>query len=151
MLRVVLDTNVLVNADRGQGSYGKRLLDLVRQGELTAVTTRAVRRENESLVRQLVRDPELSTEIDEFLEMSQDVAPGAVDISLEDDEDLKLLTAAVGGGAKFLVTDDRHLLDVGDYEGVQVVTPKDFWQWWQKHQDDSGHTWAAWATDIFGR
>ncbi len=151
MIRVVLDTNVLINADRGEFSYGKRLLELVRQGKLTAVTTSAVRRENELLVGRLVNDQRLARELKVFFGLAQQIQSAKVTVTIEDEEDIKLLAAAVGGGAQFLITSDRHLLELGEYQGVRVVRPAEFWQWWQVHQDEAGETWSSWARGIFGQ
>ncbi len=151
MTRVVLDTNVLINADRGEFSYGKRIVELVQQGKIAAVTSHPVRRENELLVDRLVTDPKLKRELVEFLGLAQPVVAASVAVTLEDQEDVKLLAAAVGGKAEFLITDDRHLLEVEEYEGVRVVTPAQFWQWWQKYEDEVGETWGAWTRGILGR
>lgn len=151
MVKIVLDTNVLINADRGEGSYGKRILDLVIKGEVEALITRQVKQENQLIIGRLVRDKKLRVGLEQFISLAREVEPETSGVALEDEEDYKLLDAAVGGGAQYLITSDKHLLDVEEYEGVQMVTPAQFWQWWQKHQDDSGHTWAAWTKNIFGK
>lgn len=151
MIRVVLDTNVLINADRGEGSYPKRILNLVRQGELIAITTDPVRRENQVSVEKLVKDAVLKRQLYDYLEQTKDAAPAPVSIELEDDEDTKLLEAAVGGRAQFLVTDDRHLLEVGEYAGVRIIRPQAFWRFWQTQQDDQGTTWEKWIGGLFGK
>jgi putative PIN family toxin of toxin-antitoxin system len=151
MTRVVLDTNVLINADRGEGSHGKRLLELVRAGKIIAITSHPVRREHELLISRLVTDQRLRESLADFLAAAQEVEPAKVEVILDDAEDVKLLAAAVGGEAHFLVTSDRHLLDVGDYRGVRVVTPAQFWQWWQKREDEAGKTWGSWASSVLRR
>lgn len=149
MVRLVLDTNVLINADRGEYSFGKRIVDLVRWGEAVAVITTPVRRENQLIVDKLVKDRVLKKALAEFLKAANTVEPADVNLMLEDDEDIKLLEAAIGGGAHFLITDDKHLLILGAYQDVQIVTPKQFWDWWQQHQDDNGTTWQGWVSNLF--
>ena len=151
MTLIVLDTNVLINADRGEFSHGKRLVGLVQRGKVRAVTSHAVRRENELIIGRLVHDQRLKAELKTYLELAEEVAPAQVQVSLEDSEDVKLLAAAVGGAAQFLITDDRHLLQVEEYRGVRVVTPAQFWQWWQATQDEAGETWGSWAANLFGQ
>ncbi|MFH1866984.1 MAG: putative toxin-antitoxin system toxin component, PIN family [Patescibacteria group bacterium] len=151
MVKVVLDTNVLINADRGAGNYGKRILDLVLRGKTRGVVSHQVRRENLLLVKKLVTDQELKKEIMRFLDNCEEVKPGPIDITLEDHEDEKLLAAAVGGRANFLITEDRHLLEVEEYQKVKIITPKYFWQWWERRQDESGKTWNNWARNILGK
>lgn len=36
------------------------------------------------------------------------------------------IAAAVEGLAEYIVTGDRHLLDLGEHEGIRLVTPRDF-------------------------
>jgi uncharacterized protein len=41
-------------------------------------------------------------------------------------EDDLILATAVSAQADYLVTGDRQLLALGEYQGVQIVTPRDF-------------------------
>ncbi len=43
-----------------------------------------------------------------------------------DPDDDRVLEAAVAGEADFIVSGDRHLLDLGRYEGIEIVTPARF-------------------------
>ena len=52
-------------------------------------------------------------------------AAGVSDVSKDPDDD-KYLAAAVEGRASFVVTGDPHLLAVGQYEGIRIVTPRSF-------------------------
>lgn len=150
MVRVVLDTNVLITAERGAGSFAKRILDLVRAHELVGVVTRAVVRENELIVNRLVRDEEHKGDVREYLGLAVEVEPAPVNVSLDDDEDIKLLEAAVGGQAGYIITEDAHLLNLAEYKGVLIVRPSEFWQWWQAREDERGKTWASWAKGVIG-
>jgi predicted nucleic acid-binding protein len=44
----------------------------------------------------------------------------------EDPDDGHLLATALEGRAAFLVTGDRHVLALKEYEGVRIVTPAAF-------------------------
>ncbi|MDZ4229749.1 MAG: putative toxin-antitoxin system toxin component, PIN family [Candidatus Veblenbacteria bacterium] len=151
MVRVVLDTNVLVNADRGEFSHPKRILDLVRWGEVEAVISNPVRREKQLIFDRLVQDDVLRRSVREYFAKARLVTPVPVEVEIEDAEDVKLLELAVGGQAQFLITDDRHLLEVGECQGVKILTPKEFWQWWEARQDQQGAGWQSWAKAILGK
>ncbi len=43
-----------------------------------------------------------------------------------DPDDLPVLGAALAGGVEQLVTGDRHLLQLGSYRGIAIVTPRAF-------------------------
>jgi len=36
------------------------------------------------------------------------------------------LVCAVEGKADFIISGDNHLLDVGTYQGIQILTPREF-------------------------
>ena len=44
----------------------------------------------------------------------------------EDPTDNIFLACAIDGEADYIISGDHHLLDLGSYEGVQIVRPKDF-------------------------
>jgi uncharacterized protein len=151
MVKVLLDTNVLINANRGEFSYPKRILDLVRAGKVSAIISHAVRRENELIINRLISDSKLQKDLQDYLALAEKVKSMSVKVKLADEEDIKLLEAAVGGGANFLITEDKHLLDLEEFRGVKIVKPTDFWQWWQKQQDEVGETWNSWAKNVLGK
>lgn len=44
----------------------------------------------------------------------------------EDEEDDLVLATALTGSAKFLVTGDRHLQQIGSYQSLIILPPRDF-------------------------
>ena len=46
----------------------------------------------------------------------------------DDPDDNKFLDAAVAGGATCIISDDAHLLDLGEVNGVKILSPKQFIQ-----------------------
>ncbi len=45
---------------------------------------------------------------------------------IADPPDNRVLEAAVAGEADYIVSGDRDLLDLGKYEGIEIVTPAMF-------------------------
>ncbi|RCK78438.1 MAG: hypothetical protein OZSIB_1358 [Candidatus Ozemobacter sibiricus] len=45
---------------------------------------------------------------------------------VEDPDDDKFLECAIALNADFIVSGDRHLLELGDYMGIKILNPRDF-------------------------
>lgn len=143
-MRVVLDTNVLVDALADDLSPQARLLQAVQQGDLTAVVTLAVKREYVNILRRLTT-PEEQTKLGAFLNKTALRQPARVpDLVIDDPDDKKFVEAAVGGEADLLVTNDRHLLDIGAFRSLAILTPAEAWRRWQAEHvgDEEWQTWA---------
>lgn len=57
------------------------------------------------------------------------VAPGASHHAVPQDvKDTPILQAALAAGVDYLVTNDRHLLDLDPYEGLRIVSMTEFRQ-----------------------
>ncbi len=55
------------------------------------------------------------------------VDPSAeLDVVAADPDDNRVLEAAIEGNAEFIVTGDRHLLELREYEGTRIVSPVEF-------------------------
>ena len=133
MLRVVLDANVYVSAlIRPQGPPGQiitRFLDRSFSIVLSpAIIEETVRAFAYPKVRKYIRasvDPELWFE--DVILLAELVAG---DFELEgvsaDADDDKYFGAAVEGGATLIVTGDPDLLNVQEFRGIRIVTPRVF-------------------------
>lgn len=124
-MRIVLDTNVLIDGFQDDYSAEAKLIDAVRSGELFAIATSKVMNEYRLILGRLIADPDYRGRIEDFLSMLDHTEPEYVDVQLDDEEDMKFVEAAVGGEAEVLVTSDRHLLDAGEADGVQIMTPEE--------------------------
>ena len=51
---------------------------------------------------------------------------GKIKVVKDDPSDDKFIETAVCGKADYIVTQDKHLLDIKEFEGIKIVTPKDF-------------------------
>ena len=49
-----------------------------------------------------------------------------LDVIVSDESDNRYIECAVAGGALYIVTGDEHLLELGEYEGITVLTPAAF-------------------------
>ncbi len=48
------------------------------------------------------------------------------DVIKKDKDDNKIIDAAVEGKVDYIVSSDKHLLDLKQFKGIKIVTPKEF-------------------------
>ena len=132
-MKVVLDTNVLISATLVQGGNEDRLLHAWRRGAFKLVLSPPTLEEilhalSYPKIRQArwLRDEEVSLLVESLAEESL-VVPGNITVNVcRDPEDDKFLSAALEGGAKYIVTGDKDLLTLRTYRNIQIVTPGAF-------------------------
>jgi uncharacterized protein len=49
-----------------------------------------------------------------------------LDVIAADESDNRYVECAVAGGAQYIITGDEHLLELGEYGGIRVLTPAAF-------------------------
>lgn len=144
---MVFDTNVLIDGFQDDFNAAARLIDAAREGKLAVFVTQATRREYHRLMQRLIDDPEYTDRISDFLDQTKEVTPASVDVTIDDAEDIKFLEAAVGGEADILVSNDRHLLDLGEIGSTPIMTPQEAWN---RFEDEAGHSneWQSFASGL---
>jgi putative PIN family toxin of toxin-antitoxin system len=127
--KVVLDTNVTISALFWEGNP-RKIYDLVRQGQLIMLLSDNMERE---FIRVLGYEKfGLSPqEIMPFLRNLRNHArhvetKSEVDVVTADPTDNIFLECALDGGADFLISGDRHLLDIKVYKGINIVRASEF-------------------------
>jgi putative PIN family toxin of toxin-antitoxin system len=143
-MKVVLDTNVLIDGFKDEYSYEKRIIDAVTAGEIEAFANKQTLRENR-FISSRIQDPEYQKLLNDFFTQISDVPnPRRVHI-VRDREDNKILESAVEARADFLVSSDKALLEIEKYKGVKIVTPIEFWA---KYKDEGMDLWKQWTNFI---
>ena len=136
-MRAVLDANILVSSlIRPEGPPGQILVRLLRDKAFELVASPATLTE----VRRSLRYPKLQRFIRQG-EREKDLwvdALASLAVIVEgrvsqhvveaDPADDIYIAAAVEGLADYIVTGDRHLLDIGEHEGILIVAPRTFLQ-----------------------
>jgi len=132
-MRVVLDTNVIISATLIQGGNEHHVLRAWRRGRFDLVFSPAILEElGRALMYERLRKYRWMREAEviallEALGRASELVPGIVAVTASrDPDDDKFLGAAIEGHAEYVVTGDRDLLDLGRYEGVRIVTPREF-------------------------
>jgi len=81
------------------------------------------------LARKFGRDAEELARVAVYLsELGEMVSPKRKIKILKDDPDNRILECAIAGRADMIVTGDQAMLRLGEYEGVRIITLKEFLQ-----------------------
>ena len=124
--RIVLDTNVLISAILFGGPPGE-VLKLVISGTVDCSLSLAILDELRDVIRRpkFGFPPEQSFNVlEELHEVCDIINPAArINVVTADPDDNRILECAVESKSVFIVTGDRHLLDLVEFRGIQIVTP----------------------------
>jgi putative PIN family toxin of toxin-antitoxin system len=147
-MKIVLDTNVIIDGIKDDYSYEKQIIDAVRAGEIEAYANHQTLRENRLIMRRLVENPEYEQEINDLLSQINQVINRKQIHIVRDPEDNKILESAVEAQADYLVTRDNDLLSIESFEGVEIVNPSQFWV---RYKDEGNDLWKQWAGFFSGK
>ena len=128
MIKAVFDTNILFSATGWRGSP-YRCLKLAREGKVTLIICREILTEyHEKLQTKLGMTPEQATRaVAEILSCSTlTEINNELHVVVNDPDDDKVVECAVVGKAAYIVSGDRHLLDMNEYEGIVIIRANDF-------------------------
>lgn len=134
MTMIVLDTNVLVSALLSPRSTPAQILRLVLDGVLNLAISHDILEETYRVVRypRLVRlmkkngvAPNEIYFVIERLSAIAVVTPGELmlDVIRDDPSDNKILACAVEGEADYIISGDRHLTDLKEFQGITIIKP----------------------------
>jgi len=129
VVRVVLDTNVLISAILF-GGKPRRVLEKVIRGEIQLCLSEPILEELRGVLRRPKFDysPEaVQVILAELIAISDFVNPSkTLCVVSEDAEDNRILECAVEGGASYIVTGDVHLLKLGGYRDIKILNANAF-------------------------
>ena len=128
-MRVVIDTNVFISSFLGRGNP-KQIIDLWKNGSLTICLSREIIDEYvEVLIRLGIKN---AREIEELLQL---FAQGyhsiftakikTLKIVMEDPDDNKVLECAKAGNVDYIISNDKHLLKLKQFQGIPILTPRE--------------------------
>lgn len=134
MLKAVLDTNLLISGIISRQGPPARIMKAWREQRFILISSLEILAEMERVFRYpRIADKYgiVDDDIDGILNLVKHEAVVAIDIPKlkvikEDPADNKVLGTAVRGQAGHIVSGDRHLLELGDYQGISIINATRF-------------------------
>lgn len=132
-MRAVADTNIVVSGLLWQGAP-KRVLDLARAGNVELFTSPALLLELEEVLARdkfsrRLKAADVSPEdlVLGYAALARVVSPPPIGPAVEaDPDDDEVLACAVAVHADAVISGDRHLLSLGEFQSIPVFTPAGF-------------------------
>jgi putative PIN family toxin of toxin-antitoxin system len=128
-MKVFLDTNVLASAAATRGLCADVLRQVFASHQL--FISEQVLKELKTVLRyKFGVNQDLIEDFTWLLQQDTVLAKPAQlpRVELRDKDDLPIPAAAIAAGAGVLVTGDKELLDLSHMEGLEILSPRQFWE-----------------------
>src|SRR3989344_8450753 len=132
-MKITLDTNVILSSTFWFGDSSK-IMEMVEKGETELILSEDIIEEYKDVLNyEEIQDKiknknlEMQRTVEEIITLSKIVEPkNKFDVIKEDSDDNKIIECAVEGKVDYIISQDKHLLDIKEFQGIKIITPKDF-------------------------
>ena len=129
MIVAVVDNNVVVSSIFW-GGPPHRALKIIASSKVQAFATQAILEELIEVLSKFkyhLPKAKIQETVKLYLRVFRLILPDAkINAIPEDPDDNKFLECAVKARADFIITGDKHLLGLGSFRGIKIVTPSEF-------------------------
>ena len=126
--KIVIDTNIYISAIFW-GGKPRSVVDLGRNGQVSIFTSSQIEKEiNKKLKNKFgLSDEEVAQILFDFSTFTLPIkASRKITVIDDDPDDDKFIECAVASRAGFIVSGDKHLLNLKEYKGIKIMKAADF-------------------------
>jgi len=151
MLKTIIDTNILIDAMTDDFSYTWKIIDLVLQGKIKAVASDKILKENRLIIeRNIVKESDKQRLEKFFVNIEVVQVNKKIRVIKDDPQDDKFIECADETNADYIISSDRHLLNLEKYKDTKILSPKDFWYEYKNKSGEKDDEWKDVFKDILG-
>ena len=127
-MKAVFDTNIFVSALAIPGGQAERAIDLVLDARVNLCTSKEIIHEVLGVLAQkFSKGPEELSRTAVFLsELAELIVPRKKLAVLDDEPDNRILECAATGHADVIVTGDRAMLNLKNYQEIRILSLRQF-------------------------
>lgn len=129
MIKVVLDTNVLISSLFWKG-HSRSIVDLAISNKIKPITSPEILEETEAVLYEGfpgVPYNRIEEIIKDILSYSSVISASTITVKgLRDIKDTKIIACAISAKAEYIITGDKDLLILKEYKGIKILNPKTF-------------------------
>ena len=133
-MKIVIDTNVVISGTFF-GGFPRKILEAVVNNKVDAYANTKIIKEYSDIVKEMIVDK--GGKLDEnilspFIEKLNLVkSVSKIKISRDKDDD-KFIECAIDSKALYVVSGDKDLLDIVEFQNISIITAKDFFNQYLK-------------------
>ena len=127
-MKIVVDTNVVISG-AFFGGHPRRVIEAVAENKISACASASITDEYTEIVQELIdrKQGKLRENLlDLFIANLEIIEPMTVIHVSRDPDDDKFIECAIDAKALYIVSGDQDLLDIGECEGIEIITASEF-------------------------
>lgn len=127
-MRIVIDTNVVASAIFF-GGHPRTLLEMLMEHRVDAYISKEILEEYRETIRYLIGKyprKQVSVPLTQIISACRMIEPASEIKICRDPDDDKFIACALDAHCIYIVSGDKDLLSVRQYQGIQIVTVADF-------------------------
>ncbi len=133
MKRITVDTNVLISATFWYGaSY--RIIKQIEEGKIVLILSPQIINEfaevleYEEIQEKIIhKNLEMRMTVAKIKELAIIAYPSEkIEVVKEDPDDNEIIECAIEGKVNYIISQDKHLLNLKSYRGIPIITPEEF-------------------------
>jgi hypothetical protein len=128
MFKVVIDSNVFISALYLPESRPAEVVLLARRRKIINFISPQILKEVERIIKEKLfwDNHKTRSAIGRIKKFSEVVNPKERLAIIADDPDNRILECAAAGQTDFIISGDKHLLHLKNYQGIKILTPAAF-------------------------
>jgi len=133
-MRVVIDTNVIISA-LFYGGLPNAVLELVANDKIQHIASEEIIAEYKEMVEKIACKTSVSNKTTalNILLSKMELIYTTSDIKIcRDPDDDKFINCAIDGKCKYIVSGDKDLLVLKNFEDIEIMTVREFMEEWNK-------------------
>lgn len=130
MIKVVFDTNLIISGLNFPAGKPAKVLNLAVFGLIKNCTSKYILNETTEILQKKFYWKKAECDSAKLLLelISKTVRPKQSLRVISHRADNRILECVLAGRAKYIITGDKHLLDIKNFRGTKIVTPQAFWE-----------------------
>ena len=131
MIRVVIDTNIFISSFFNPKGNPKRVIDLWKNRKITLCVTEEILEEYVEVLARLgfSNEPELEELLRLFKKknnITYIASTPKFSLIKDDPSDDKFIECAVVANAQYIISGDKHLLNLKTFRNISIISPSEF-------------------------